>query len=337
MNWLALDIGGASIKVADGLGFAARQAFALWEKPQQLDEALRTTIAGSPPSDHLAATMTGELADCFATRTEGVLFILDALHRAADGRHTRVYLTDGRLVSPEVARRSPLSAAASNWMALASFVARFTPDGGALLMDIGSTTCDLVPIRDGRPIPSQTSDTERMICGELVYTGVQRSPLCSVIARLPYRDRQAPVAQEFFATMWDVYILLGDLPEEPRAFETANHRPATRNAARDRMARSICSDSDSFDAQDALVAARAAAKAQTKLIAEAAARVIERMDHPLDTVVISGIGEFAARTVIEQSLPPAQVVSLADQLDAELSLCAPAHALAILAREAATG
>jgi len=337
MSWLALDIGGVSIKVADGRGFAARQPFALWEKPQQLAETLRATIAGAPPSDHLAATMTGELADCFATRTEGVRFLLDALRQAADGRHTRVYLTDGRLVSPEVARRHPLAAAASNWRALASFVGRLAPDGAALLMDIGSTTCDLVPMCDGRPNPSQTSDTERMICGELVYTGVQRSPLCSILPQLPYRGQQAPVAQELFATMWDVYMILGDLPEEPRAFETANRRPATRSAARDRLARNICADRDSFDAKDAMVAARAAAQAQAKLIADAAARVVGRMDGPLETIVISGIGEFAARTVIEQSLSPARVVSLADQLGSELSLCAPAHALAVLAREAAEG
>ena len=129
MSWLALDIGGVSIKVADGRGFAARQPFALWEQPQQLGEALRAAIAGAPPSDHLAATMTGELADCFGTRTEGVQFLLDALRQAADGRHTRVYLTDGRLVSPEVARRRPLAAAASNWRALASFAGRFAPGG----------------------------------------------------------------------------------------------------------------------------------------------------------------------------------------------------------------
>src|SRR5438132_14083158 len=85
MNWLALDIGGANLKVADGRGFAASRPFPLWQTPQHLAVALRSLIAESPPADHLAATMTGELADCFATKAEGVRFIVDAFVEAAAG------------------------------------------------------------------------------------------------------------------------------------------------------------------------------------------------------------------------------------------------------------
>ena len=90
MKWLALDIGGANLKAADGEGFAVSQPFPLWENPRQLTDALRALIALVPKADHVAVTMTGELADCFQTKAEGVLFILDALAVAADGRHTRL-------------------------------------------------------------------------------------------------------------------------------------------------------------------------------------------------------------------------------------------------------
>ena len=131
MNWLALDIGGANLKAADGLGFAVSQAFPLWRSPKQLVEALRTLIAGAPRADHLAATMTGELADCFSTKTEGVQFIINALSTAADGRHTRIYLNNGLLVSPQIALKQPLAAAATNWHALARFAGRYAPKGSA--------------------------------------------------------------------------------------------------------------------------------------------------------------------------------------------------------------
>ena len=49
MNWLALDIGGANIKAADGQGFAHIEPFPLWQKHQQLAETLRILIAGAPP------------------------------------------------------------------------------------------------------------------------------------------------------------------------------------------------------------------------------------------------------------------------------------------------
>ena len=108
MNWLALDIGGANLKAANGEGYAASYVFPLWQDFQQLGAKLRSLIAEAPPCDHLAVTMTGELADCFASKAEGVRFIIEAVQGAADGRHTRVYLVDGRLVGPPVAMSEPL-------------------------------------------------------------------------------------------------------------------------------------------------------------------------------------------------------------------------------------
>src|SRR5262245_22580191 len=115
MNWLALDIGGANVKVADGSGYARSYAFAMWRESSLLAQQIRTAISEAPPSDHLAVTMTGELADCFASKAEGIRFILEALRTGSDNRHARVYLVDGRLVSPHVALEAADLAAASNW------------------------------------------------------------------------------------------------------------------------------------------------------------------------------------------------------------------------------
>ena len=114
MTWLALDIGGANLKAADGLGFALSCCFPLWRQSKQLPEALGQIIASSPTAEHLAITMTGELADCYSTKASGVADILKAVSQAAGGRQTRVYLNDGRFVLPEVALREPLKAAASS-------------------------------------------------------------------------------------------------------------------------------------------------------------------------------------------------------------------------------
>ena len=108
MKWLALDIGGANLKAADGEGFAVSLPFPMWENSHQLVDALRRLLSLVPRVTHVAATMTGELADCFTTKAQGVQFILNALGVAADGRHTRVYLTNGRLVSLQTGLRQPL-------------------------------------------------------------------------------------------------------------------------------------------------------------------------------------------------------------------------------------
>ena len=48
----------------------------------------------------------------------------------------------------------PQECVAVNWLALATFAGRFLPTGPGLLLDIGSTTSDLVPLQDGRPRPA---------------------------------------------------------------------------------------------------------------------------------------------------------------------------------------
>lgn len=332
-RWLALDIGGANLKAADGRGFAASHYFPLWQKPRELADALQRLIAESPPADRLAITMTGELADCFGTKAEGVEAILAAATRCAGERDVQVYLVDGSLVSPQRALEQPLLAAASNWHALARFAGRHARKRSALLIDLGSTTCDIIPLCDGQPIAQGRTDPERLAAGELVYTGVVRSPVCAVVSALPWRGKPTATAQELFATTWDAYLTLGDLPEEPESRHTADGRPATVAAARDRLARSICADREMFADADAQAAAMAIAQAQLAALEVAAQGVLRRLPSPVDTVIISGQGEFLARRLADRLKLPARVVSLNDELGPQLSRAAPAHALAVLARE----
>lgn len=334
MQWLGLDIGGAHVKVADGRGFAASFPFALWKHPQKLTQELRTLIAQAPRCDHLAVTMTGELADCFASKAEGVNFILEALRQASDARHTRVYLSSGMFVTPQVAMTRPLEVAAVNWHALARFAGRFVHKETALLIDIGSTTCDIVPLVKGNLAATGTNDTERLLAGELVYCGIERTPICALVESLPYRGNKYPVAREVFATARDVYILLGDLPEDATSRHTADGRPATKSAARDRLARMICADETSYNHKDAVTMAQAIADAQAIVIARGLERVVGRLATQPTAIVLSGEGEFLARRVLERLQGTPRLVSLTQEIGLLPSRCGPAHALAVLAREA---
>lgn len=334
MQWLALDIGGANLKVADGLGHAESFPFELWREPDQLTQELRTLIAQAPSCDRLAVTMTGELADCFETKAAGVTFILDALQRAADGRHTRVYLSDGLLVTPQVAKTRPASVAAANWHALARFATRFTNSQPSLLIDVGSTTCDVVPLLGGEPATKHRSDTARLLHGELLYAGVERTPVCALVSELPYRRHRCPIAREFFATTRDVYTLLGRLPEQPLNRDTADGRAATKAASRARMARMICADSEDFNHRDAVVAAEAVDKAFTRALLNSVQQVTAEYSFEPTTVILSGHGVFAAKAALALADMPWNQLELASKIGAAASRCAPAHALAVLAREA---
>lgn len=331
---LALDVGGANIKIADGRGYAVSRPLALWREPQRLTVVLREELSAAPFAPRIAATMTGELADCFRTKAEGVAAIVSALADAAGPRPVSIYLTDGSLVDPSHAVKRPLEAASSNWHALARFVSRWLPDGNGLLLDIGSTTCDLIPLRQGRPAAQGRTDPERLAAGELVYTGVTRSPVCAVVDRLPWRGSlSCPVAQELFATTLDAYLLLGELPEDADNLDTADGRPATRQWSRDRLARMICADCEMFDDRDALLAAQAIQDAQARRIAASLRSVREAMPSPLAAVVLSGQGEFLAQRVLKEVGFAGQILSLSQILGPRVSQVAPAHALAVLANE----
>ena len=333
MTWLAIDIGGANLKLADTEGCALSESFALWQHAGQLNERIQQLLSKAPSQGQLAVTMTGELADCFQNKSVGVLHILDAVAQATTDWIVRVYLTDGRLVPLDTAVATPLAAAASNWLALATFAGRFVPDGNALLFDVGSTTCDIVPLIDGKPQPAGRNDTDRLLAGELVYTGVERSPVCAVVRRVPYRGSECPVAQELFATMRDVYLITEDLLESPTCHETADGRPATREYAVGRLGRVVCADETQFTMDDAIVMSTAAIDVQVDCLVQAFRMVINRMPAPPQTVITSGHGDFLLRRLLDSIGFTGQVIKLSKQLGEARSRVAPASALATLASE----
>jgi probable H4MPT-linked C1 transfer pathway protein len=325
---LGLDVGGANLKAAHSDGSARSHPFPLWKGPAALPDALRDLLRDWPPYDLLAVTMTGELCDCFATKREGVLAILDAVGAVAGSTPVRIWLTDGRLVDLAAARAAPLPAAAANWLALATFAGRFAPRGPALVIDVGSTTTDVVPLFDGRPAPRGLTDTKRLHCGELVYTGVTRTPLCALLGGYGMA--------EFFATTRDVYLMLGRLPEDSTDHDTADGRPATRACAEARVARMVGADMETSTADERRVVAERVRMRQVLEIGGAIEVVARSLVRVPETVVVSGVGEFLAEMALteQKAVPPCHVVSLGRQLGPESSTAACAHALAVLAAEA---
>jgi hypothetical protein len=333
MSWLGLDIGGASLKAADGRGWAWSVPFPLWREPGRLADKIAELLAVAPRADRLAVTMTGELCDCFRTKAEGVRHILSSVKQEAADRSIRVYAVDGRFTSFSEACELPYRVAASNWHALAQFACRFVRGRTGLLIDVGSTTTDVVPLADGQPCTRGTTDLERLANGELLYSGVGRTPICAVTRSLPWRDIDCPVAAELYATTADAYVLLGELQEQPESVCTADGRPLTVEYSHERLARMLCADHASFTLDDAQHAAAAVRDMQLARLRDAITQLTLRMPSPPSCFVASGVGEFLARAAIAQLEAPVPVFSLANELGPVVSECAPAHAVAVLASE----
>lgn len=330
---LALDIGGANIKLANGNGYAANWPFALWKHPAGLTQQISRCIEAAPSASRLVVTMTGELCDCFETKSQGVIAIVTAMLEAAGEQAVWFYQTNGDFVSSLKAIETPLLTAASNWYALSAVAANYCEIGPGLLMDVGSTTIDLIPLVDGIVAARGHTDTERMLHGELVYSGVERSPVCAVVSQLPWRGKVCPVAQELFATTADAYLLLGEMPEDPKDINTADGKPFTLTAAHSRLARMICADRELVSLQEAVEFAEAIRVAQLERLEKAFQLVVDAMPEAPQTLVLSGHGEFLTRRLLGQLGLPSRIVSLTEKWGPDISRCATAHALAMLAHE----
>lgn len=329
---LGLDIGGANLKAATVDRRGESIPFALWKQPERLPSALAEIVDRFPDCTELAITMTGELCDCYETKYQGVNAILDAVEFAARGRRGWVWGTDGQFCAIAEARRDYLKVAASNWHALAMFAGRFVLNEPALLIDIGSTTTDLIPLLNGIPAARGQTDISRLALGELVYIGVRRTPVCAVAPQ--------PMCAELFATTQDVFVALGLLPEEPENRDTADGRPLTIPLSLARLARMLGGDRDTIPENKVVGFARSVHEHICEVIAQSMDHIQQLMPKlaELRTVIISGAGEFLAHDAIAYTLQGdtiETVVSLNAELGPHLSACAPAYAVAKLATERA--
>ncbi len=335
-DWTGLDVGGANLKVADGRGGAFSLPFALWREPERLVEKIRkalSLLANERPPLGIALTMTGELADCYATKAEGVRSIVEATVAAADGLPVGVATVEDAWLTPTEAIGQPQRVAAANWRLMARYALRWLGEGEeGLMVDIGSTTIDLIPLSAGAVKSIGRTDTERLLAGELLYRGVRRTPFCAIAGDLPYRGQACPVAAELFATTADAWLLLGELPESSRC-DTADGRPFRRKNAIARLGRSLCADSSEFTLEDALAAAEALAAYQERELRMAMDRQIHLLQKKPTVLFLCGEGSFLGDRVQNRLARQVRTLRLADVVASKASECGPAHAAAVLASE----
>ena len=335
---IGLDVGGATTKAAavhdDGQVRTVSEPFEVWRRPEALADAI-ASVVGRLALDRapLALTTTAELVDVFASKREGVLSVLEAAERALPGRPLRVLTTAGDLVDLDRARAAPLECAAANWVATALLVARALPDG--ILLDCGGTTTDVIPIVAGAVAARGRTDVERLLAGELVYTGALRTNIAAVLSHVPIGGEPCPVSSELFAISADAHLLRGSLRPEQCTCTFPDDRGTTLPEVRSRLARVVCADPEQLADGDLEAIAAAVEEAQIASIASALARVAERV--PAGTGVIAvGLGAFLARAAAARCglpvHPDAALPSAASPLAGTGGEVAAAVALSVLGR-----
>lgn len=299
---VGLDVGGAHLKavLATGVGRVSRVAQVpcpLWKGLEQLHAAIdRIREQFDCPPCMLAVTMTGELVDHFGDRKEGIDRIAETL-RDRFGENEIVYFAG----SEGWVLRSGLDGlyarvASANWLASGSFIATRLKD--ALVIDIGSTTTDIISIREHRVVNEGHTDPERLHARELVYSGVARTPVFALCSAAPVEERLIPLMNEHFANAADVYRLTGELPSHADTGPTPDGRGRDKISSAIRLARMFGYDAAAKPQDTWKAVAVYVRERQLQAILDACRKQMLRTAPGLDAPVAgAGTGRFLVREI----------------------------------------
>lgn len=337
-NSAGWDIGGAHIKLAlltDKNMRVFQWYCPLWRGIQELDKILQVALnemKGEKFKHYV--TMTGELVDCFSSKADGVRQIMNTFVNVMNSQNDIQFFTQQKMLNHKQAVDAFEAIASANWLASGMAIARVTDD--ALFIDMGSTTTDLLMIKNAQVKNFGNSDFERLRSGELVYTGVVRSCVNTISTHLLYRDELIPMMAEYFSNTADVYRILNLLPAHADLGETCDGSGKDINASVKRLARMIGVDVHANNPEDNQVwqaAAMHIAQQQKQMLARQVQKFFTEYGCE-KKIVGAGVGrylvkELALELAVEYVDFSDLVVGNKISVGAHAADCAPAVSLAM--------
>jgi (4-(4-[2-(gamma-L-glutamylamino)ethyl]phenoxymethyl)furan-2-yl)methanamine synthase len=156
-----------------------------------------------------------------------------------------------------------------------------------VLLDVGSTTADIIPLSRFSSLLGLT-DLVRLQKGYLVYTGMLRTPVATLLSTVNLHGIPTPVSTEYFAASADVHLVLGHITPGEYSCDTPDHKEKTRDASLRRLARVVCADLEEIGLDGAIAIAQAFWDRQRSLIGETVAQV--KRESGASSVIVAGIG-----------------------------------------------
>jgi probable H4MPT-linked C1 transfer pathway protein len=348
------DIGGAHIKIAiidevsDGKLVIQVYQFdcPLWKGIDELTACINEVknIINIDYYTH-AITMTGELVDHFSNREQGVVAIISEMSKQLGISNVQFYAGNDRYLESTLAEVQHSKIASANWLASAHYTASKIKH--AYFIDIGSTTTDIVEVRDNKVMNTGYSDEQRLIAKELVYCGVVRTPVFALCNSAQVNDKTIPVINEYFANAADVYRLTEELADYADLSDALDGRSKDKVGSAIRIARMFANDYQNEDLDIWEKVARQIRSNQVQLIKDACRHQFMNKSVPLATPIVgAGIGRFLIKDLAQQlgreyidfeelfdqsPTDPDTINSGATHSDFRIGDCAPAVAVASLA------
>ncbi|MBT3548826.1 MAG: hypothetical protein HOI56_03780 [Gammaproteobacteria bacterium] len=177
-------------------------------------------------------SMSAEMCDVFSSRKEGVKSVLSLFERKGFINH--IYSKDIG-ISKFNGFKQYASLASTNWMAIPDYLKGM--EKNVIAIDIGSTTTDIVLIKNHKCINKRHDDFSGLHTNELLYTGALRTPIYSVISSIILNKRIYNVIPENFSTMSDIYRLLSIIRNKSDYTSTADGRSKSKKDTLQRISR----------------------------------------------------------------------------------------------------
>lgn len=343
VNVVGWDIGGANTKAAfistkNGVLSEFKVAveyFPVWKNPEKLADVLlrlKKRVSGTVKADCVAITMTAELSDAYETKREGVHHILSSVVKVFPDVPVFVLDVDATLRSVDSARLKPLKVAAANWAATGWLVSQQISN--CVVIDVGSTSTSIIPVVKGRVLALGKTDLEKLMNGELVYTGCLRTNVAAIVNSVPLRGGVARVSSELFAQSGDVHLVLGNITASEYTVETTDGRGKTRREAMARLARVVCADMEILTEQEIAEVAMHVWDRQVEQVADGLSQVYLRLKQAPTAkipVVVTGLGkDFIARKAAER-VGVDEIIDLSRLVRNDAVLASPAVGVALMA------
>ena len=342
VNVLGLDIGGANTKAAyiktdNGRVTECKTAieyFPVWKNPETLSlmlSKISQTVGGSAKLDCVGVTMTAELSDAYPTKREGVIQILDHVITSFPAVEIVVLDVEGTLKPIIEASSAPLKVAAANWVATGWLVSQLVKN--CIVIDVGSTSTSIIPVIDGKVSASGKTDLEKLLNGELVYTGSLRTNIAAIVNSLPIREGIARVSSELFAQSADVHLVLGNITKDEYTVETTDKRGKTRIEALERLARVVCGDTEMLTEKEIVAFSTYIYKAQIKQISEGLKQVYSRIEADTNMkvkAVVTGFGKDFLAEKAAQIVGINEITDLGELLPCNVTIGSPAIGVALM-------
>jgi probable H4MPT-linked C1 transfer pathway protein len=311
----------------------ATEYFPIWKEPEKLVRVLLALVKrlGASRLDGLGVTMTAELSDAYKTKREGVNQILLCVKESFPNVSIYVLNTEAELEPLGIAEKDPLGVGAANWAATGWLVARLVQN--CVVVDVGSTTTSIIPIVGAKVAAKGKTDLDKLICGELVYTGSLRTNVAAIVHSVPIKNGVAGVSSELFALSGDVHLALGNISTDQYTSETADGRGRTLPEALARLARVVCADMEMLTQREIIDMAKYIYEKQIMQVAEGLNKAYSYMKTLTSnkvTVVVTGLGkDFIARKAAEKIGADA-IVDLGTMIQSNATLATPAFGVALM-------